>query len=117
MMLSSTGASLRMRADIVRRTSGDDPFGGSQTWTPVAEDVRCLWWSRSGREQIDDVRSVVVADEHLLLDRDQDVEAGDRIVNLVDQFGREIFGTGGFREVEHVQVGRQHLDCSLRVST
>ena len=116
-MLSSSDASMRMRCTVVRDQGGADPFGGGTGWAPVAEDVRCLWWTRSGREQIDDNRTVVLADEHIMFPHGTDVQAGDRIVDLVDIAGREPFGPDGFREVEHVTFGRGHLDCSLRSSS
>lgn len=117
MTTSATGASLRMRCSIVRVVDGGDPFGGATATVTVAEDVRCLWWTRSGRENVDDSRTVVLADEHVLFAHGTDVQPGDRIVGLVDTVGREPFGPGGFREVEHVTFGRGHLDCALRVSS
>jgi hypothetical protein len=114
--LSSSGPGLRFRCDIQRATS-TDPFGGNDVWTTVSENVRCLWWVTSGREQIDETRSVTLADENLLLQHGADIQPDDRIVNLVDAYGREVFGEGGFREVEHVTFGRQHLSASLRSSS
>jgi len=116
-MLSATQASLRMRCDIQRPGTGDDPFGGGSSFVTVASNVRCLWWTRSGRENVDDTRTVVLADEHLLVAHGVDVEPNDRIVGLIDTFGREVFGPDGFREVEHVTFARDHLDCALRSSS
>jgi hypothetical protein len=114
--VSSTGPGLRFRCDI-QRPAATDPFGGNDVWTTVSENVRCLWWVTSGREQIDETRSVTLADENLLLQHDADVQPNDRIVNLVDAYGRQVFGEGGYREVEHVTFGRNHLSASLRSST
>lgn len=114
--LSSTGPGLRFRCDIQRPTA-TDPFGGDETWSTVHENVRCLWWVTAGREQIDETRSVTLADENLLVQHGTDIRPNDRIVNLVDAYGREVFGEGGYREVEHVTFGRQHLSASLRSST
>ncbi len=114
--LSSTGPGLRFRCDI-QRPAATDPFGGNDVWTTVSENVRCLWWVTAGREQIDETRSVTLADENLLLQHDADVQPNDRIVNLVDAYGRQVFGEGGYREVEHVTFARQHLSASLRSST
>ena len=114
--LSPTGQSLRFRCDI-QRPSSTDPFGGDQVWATVSENVRCLWWVTSGREQIDDTRTVTLADENILFQHGVDVRPDDRIVSLVDSYGREVFGEGGYREVEHVTFGRQHLAASLRSSS
>jgi hypothetical protein len=114
--LSATGPGLRFRCDIQRPTS-TDPFGGNETWATISENVRCLWWVTAGREQIDETRTVVVADENLILQHDANVQPDDRIVNLVDAYGRQVFGQGGYREVEHVTFGRQHLQAKLRSSS
>jgi ABC-type microcin C transport system permease subunit YejB len=114
--LSSTGPGLQFRCDIQRATS-TDPFGGDQTWQTIVTNVRCLWWVTSGREQIDESRSVTLADENIMFQHGVDVQPGDRIVELVDAYGRMVFGEDGFREIEHVTFGRQHLSASLRSST
>ncbi len=113
-MFTSSVQSLRMRCSIERDTGGSDPFGGSSAFVPVAENVRCLWWVTSGRELIDDVRSVVVADENVMFASGTDVREGDRIVGLLDEQRRPVFD--GFREVEHVSVRRQHVVVSVRSS-
>jgi len=115
-MLTPTRASLRMRCWTERDTGGNDPYGGGEEWTPMLASRRCLWWGTSGREQTSDDRSVVIADEHLLIDHDADVLPGDRIVKVVDGMGRTVFD-GQRRIIEHVSHGRQHVDCSLRAVT
>lgn len=107
---------LTMRCDVERRGAGSDPFGGNSTYTTHLSGEPCYWWVSSGREQIDDARTAVVADERILFDRGTDVRPGDRIVEVVDHQGRTVFTAGDFREVEHVAVERTHLDCSLRLS-
>ena len=112
-MTSPTRASMRMRCWTERDTGGDDPYGGGENWTAVLQSERCLWWVTSGREQISDDRSVVLADEHLIVGHGSDIAEGDRVVKVTDQAGRTVFD-GQRRVVEHVVHGRQHLDCSLR---
>ena len=102
-----------MRCWTERDTGGDDPYGGGEEWTQVLASHRCLWWVASGREQISDDRSVVLADEHLILDHGADIIDGDRVIKVTDDVGRIVFD-GQNRIVEHVAHGRQHLDCSLR---
>lgn len=105
-----------MRCDISRQVV-TDPFGGDGEYVTQSENVRCLWWVTAGREQIDEARTVTLADENLLVQHETDLQPGDRIFNLVDMYGREIFGPGGYRDVEHVSFARQHLAASLRSST
>ena len=104
---------MRFRCWTERDTGGDDPYGGGESWTAVLASQRCLWWVSSGREQIDDQRSVVLAEEHLIVPHGVDVVEGDRVVKVTDEMGRTVFD-GSRREVEHVGFGRQHVDCSLR---
>lgn len=114
--LSPSDQSMRFRCDIQRATA-TDPFGGNDTWTTITENVRCSWWVTAGREQVDETRTVTLADENLLVPHGVDILPDDRIVNLVDAYGREVFGEGGYREVEHVTFGRQHQQASLRSSS
>lgn len=115
-MLTPTRASLKMRCWTERDTGGDDPYGGGETWAAVESSARCLWWVTSGREQISDDRSVVLADERLIVDHGTDIAEGDRITKVVDNMGRTVFENIP-RVVEHVMHGRQHLDCALRAVT
>ena len=111
-MTAPIQASLRMRCATERDQGGDDPYGGGEDWQVHLTGVRCTWWSAAGREAVSDERAVVVADEHLLLGRGEDVAEGDRIVSIVDDQGREILDRK--RRVEYVAVQRSHLDASLR---
>lgn len=111
-----------MRTWTERDVGGSDPYGGGVDWQPVLTDAAAAWWVATGREAVDQQRQVTVADEHLQLARDADVTAGDRVVKVVDHRGRVIFdaaaqGSGVAREVEHVAVLRDHVDCSLRSTT
>lgn len=103
---------LPMRCDTQRDAGGSDPYGGGEDFQPHLSSVACYWWTQSGREAISDERSVVVADEHLLVARDADVREGDRITSVTDQQRRTVLDRA--RTVEHVAVERTHLDCSLR---
>ena len=101
-----------MRCTTERDKGGDDPFGGGEDWQPNLDGHPCYWWATSGREQISDDRSVVVADEHVIVDRTTDIAEGDRITSVVDAAGLEVLSRA--RTVEYIAVERSHLDCSLK---
>ena len=103
---------MKMRCTTERDQGGDDPFGGGENWQTHETDLPCSWWSSTGREQVSDDRSVVLADEHLIVARDADVVEGDRIVNIRDHRGRDVLDRA--RTVEYIAVQRSHLDCSLK---
>lgn len=108
---------LSMRFWTSRDQGGTDPYGGGQNYQPSLSDEPCYWWVTSGRAQVDDSRSVVLAEEHMFVDRRSDLKAGDRIMQLVDHEGRLVFDASDYREVEHVAIERDFLDCSLKASS
>lgn len=107
---------MTMRCDVQRRTAGSDPFGADYSYSPHLTGQACYWWVTTGREQVDDTRTVVLADERIIFDRGVDIRPSDRIVSMTDHQGRSVFTAGGFREVEHVAEQRTHLEISLRRS-
>lgn len=98
-----------------------DPYGEPQSRQPVLSDEPCRWYVAAGREQTDQQRSVTIADEHLMLDRDADIQPGDVIVRLVDHENRTIFDqddvAGQIREVDHIAPMRTFVDAMLRSSS
>lgn len=106
---------MRMRCTVERDQGGDDPYGGGHDWQPHLTDEPCYWWAQSGREQVSDETSVVVADEHLIVGRDAGLAEGDRIVSVTDHRGREVLDRK--RRVEYVAVERSHLDASVKAVT
>jgi len=103
---------MRMRCTVERDQGGDAPYGGGHDWQPHLADEPCYWWAQSGREAISDDRSVVVADEHIIVARDADLKEGDRVVSVTDQRGDELLLRD--RTVEYVAVERSHLDAAVR---
>lgn len=107
-----------MRCNVERDAGATGTYGSDENFETHLTSVPCYWWVRSGREVTDSNRAgVVVADEHLLANRDADIRAGDRIVALTDHRGRSVFGSDDYREVEHVAIERSHIDCALRATS
>lgn len=117
MLISSLAHVLRMSCTIQRLdTSSSDDWGQSNTYTTVQQEVPCRWNVDNGSERIDDSRSVVIAKESIWFSHDVDIRPNDRIINLVDEFGRAVFSDSQYRDVEHVAYERNHQNCTLRLS-
>ena len=102
-----------MRVTTERESeNGSDPYGGGTEVETILDGEPAYWWAHSGREAISDDRSVVVADEHIIVSRDADLKEGDRVVSVRDQRGDELLLRD--RTVEYVARERNHLDASVR---
>ena len=107
---------MRMRVTTERASeNGSDPYGGGTEVETILDGEPAYWWAQSGREAISDDRSVVVADEHIIVARDADLKEGDRVVSVNDHEGREVLDRK--RRVEYVAVERSHLDASVKAVT
>ena len=106
-----------MRCSTARDQGATNPYGTGQDYQSHLSAVPCYWWVRTGREDTDSQRSVVLADEHLIADHDADIRPGDRILSLTDHEGRPVFGSDDYREVQHVAIERTFIDCSLRATS
>lgn len=107
---------LRMRCTVERDQGADDAYGAGEDWQPHLSDVACWWWVATGREAISSDRTVVIADERLIVDLDVDVAAGDRVTEVTNR-GTTIFAGSDWREVEHVARTVSHQELALRATS
>lgn len=105
---------MTMRATIERNeTPGVDDYGqkGPPGWIIVGVDVPCYVWIDTKRRVVADQRTVIAETPMALVERDLDVVAEDRIRQVVDRRGNELFGT---MYVDVVVRRRDHQELRLR---
>lgn len=106
---------LRMLCTIARPdATATDSFGQPSAAPTLATRVPCHWWTGENAWTVrTDSGQTAVDQEHLLLARGQDIQQGDHVTSLTDEWGNVIFTD--YRVVHHVGVMRSHLDCTLRI--
>lgn len=112
----SARAQMTMRATVQRDSSkeGDpDSWGHSEEpdWDDHLEDVPCRVWFNSEREVTDGQKTAAIEDRRAIMPLGTDVTEGDRIANVTDRLGAELFD--GPIRIESVGRRQDHLALML----
>ena len=99
-----------------------DGSSGVSAWnTPPAPTwkahltVKCFAWSKTGREMIDEDKTVVIEDIRAIMPLGTDVTEKDRILSITDRQSSAIFG--GPLGIDAVQRHGSHLEVTLQKLT
>jgi hypothetical protein len=114
--LASSRVGLTDRCTIERDSSAGTSGAWGQpdapSWGPHLTDHPCRAWVDSGREPIEDGKSVVLVDRRLSLPLGTDVTESDRIASVTRR-GVQVFD--GPMNVRTVLTYPDHLELSLEV--
>lgn len=112
------GPSLIMRANINRQNTDKDKYGGKQPfWEYVKGDVHCYVFAKTLRGIADGKKLTVAEAIEGFFRFDEDVKAGDRLTDIVDRRGLEVFS--GTLEVVWANIkrdltGRKYIAAELQ---
>jgi len=103
---------MTMRAVIERNQASADAYGhpGPPNWQIIAPAVPCYVWLRQAGTVVGAERTVTVDAPTMVVPLDTDITAADRVRNVADRLGKELFG---MLHVDAVLKRRDHLEVRL----
>jgi len=109
----SVAQRMTMITTVQRNNAEIDEYNhpGPPKWETIGIDVMCYVWEKTASKMLDNGKLVVVSEPTAIIPIGIDITEKDRLYNITDRRGNELFGT---MYINAVIRRKDHLELRLR---